>query len=102
MLQITSPAQFERFAAEMGEPANTMTMPKPAEVDIPKLLGIVCADTASRCFPRRLDRRLHSDAPTVPTSTAIHHADAPRCLLYARLYPAGITLRGRARPGCQS
>jgi len=41
MLQITSPAQFERFAAEMGEPANTMTMPKPAEVDIPKLLGIV-------------------------------------------------------------
>lgn len=41
MLQITSPAQFERFAAEMGEPANTMTMPTPAEIDIPKLLGIV-------------------------------------------------------------
>ena len=41
MLQITSPAQSERFAAEMGESANTMTMPKPAEVDVPKLLGIV-------------------------------------------------------------
>lgn len=41
MLQITSPAQFERFAAEMGEPARSMTMPEPAEVDVPKLLSIV-------------------------------------------------------------
>ncbi len=41
MLQITSPAQFERFAAEMGEPAASRTMPEPAEVDIPKLLSIV-------------------------------------------------------------
>ncbi|MGH4012968.1 MAG: quercetin 2,3-dioxygenase, partial [Pseudonocardiaceae bacterium] len=29
LLQITSPAQFERFAAEMGEPARTMTIPEP-------------------------------------------------------------------------
>lgn len=41
MLQITSPAQFERFAAEMGEPATSMTIPEPAEVDVAKLLGIV-------------------------------------------------------------
>jgi quercetin dioxygenase-like cupin family protein len=41
MLQITSPAQFERFAAEMGEPATTMSLPEPAQVDVPKLLGIV-------------------------------------------------------------
>ena len=41
MLQITSPAQFERFAAEMGEPATTRSMPEPAEVDVPKLLSIV-------------------------------------------------------------
>ncbi len=41
MLQITSPAQFERFAAEMGESATSMTMPEPAEVDVPRLLSIV-------------------------------------------------------------
>jgi quercetin dioxygenase-like cupin family protein len=37
MLQITSPAQFERFAAEMGEPAQTMTIPPPIDVDVDKL-----------------------------------------------------------------
>jgi hypothetical protein len=41
MLQITSPAQFERFAAEMGEPAQTMTLPEPRDVDVEKLLAIV-------------------------------------------------------------
>lgn len=41
MLQITSPAQFERFAAEMGEPAPTMTIPPPTAVDIDKLMRIV-------------------------------------------------------------
>ncbi|MBA3367680.1 MAG: quercetin 2,3-dioxygenase [Geodermatophilaceae bacterium] len=40
MLQITSPAQFERFAAEMGEPAQTMTLPEPSEVDVDKLLRV--------------------------------------------------------------
>jgi quercetin dioxygenase-like cupin family protein len=40
-LQITSPAQFERFAAEMGEPAKTRSLPEPVEVDVPKLLSIV-------------------------------------------------------------
>jgi quercetin dioxygenase-like cupin family protein len=29
MLQITSPAQFERFAAEVGEPAETLEIPLP-------------------------------------------------------------------------
>lgn len=41
MLQITSPAQFERFAAEMGEPAARRELPEPTEVDVPKLLSIV-------------------------------------------------------------
>ncbi len=40
MLQLTSPAQFERFAAEMGEPATSMTLPEPTDIDIPKVLGI--------------------------------------------------------------
>jgi quercetin dioxygenase-like cupin family protein len=40
MLQITSPAQFERFAAEVGEPAETMTIPTPSEVDVDKLMRV--------------------------------------------------------------
>jgi mannose-6-phosphate isomerase-like protein (cupin superfamily) len=40
VLQLTSPAQFERFAAEMGEPATTMTMPEPTAVDVEKLLRV--------------------------------------------------------------
>jgi mannose-6-phosphate isomerase-like protein (cupin superfamily) len=40
MLQISSPAQFERFAAEMGEPAETMTIPPPSEVDVDKLMRV--------------------------------------------------------------
>lgn len=40
MLQLTCPAQFERFAAEMGEPATSMTLPEPTDIDIPKLSGI--------------------------------------------------------------
>ncbi len=40
ILVISSPAQFERFAAEMGEPAQTMTMPEPRAVDVEKLLAI--------------------------------------------------------------
>jgi hypothetical protein len=39
-LVISSPAQFERFVAEMGEPAQTMTMPEPRAVDVEKLLAI--------------------------------------------------------------
>jgi quercetin dioxygenase-like cupin family protein len=37
MLQISSPAQFERFAAEMGEPAKTETIPPSSDVDVDKL-----------------------------------------------------------------
>ncbi len=40
MLQLSSPSQFERFAAEMGEPATAMTLPEPTEVDVPKLLSV--------------------------------------------------------------
>jgi quercetin dioxygenase-like cupin family protein len=40
MLQITSPAQFERFAAEMGEPAETMTIPPSRDVDVDKLMRV--------------------------------------------------------------
>lgn len=39
MLQITSPAQFERFIEEVGEPAKTQTLPPPKEPDVPKLLA---------------------------------------------------------------
>lgn len=40
MLQMTSPAQFEQFAAEMGEPATEAVIPQRTEVDVPKLLSI--------------------------------------------------------------
>ena len=39
MLQITSPAGFERFAAEVGEPAQAPVLPPPAAPDIPRLLA---------------------------------------------------------------
>lgn len=32
-LQVTTPAQFERFVATLGEPADTPTLPEPSEVD---------------------------------------------------------------------
>ncbi len=40
LLQMTSPAQFEHYAAEMGEPAAAMTLPEPAPPDIDKVLAI--------------------------------------------------------------
>jgi quercetin dioxygenase-like cupin family protein len=39
LLQITSPAGFEQFAAEAGEPATTATLPPEGEPNIPKLLA---------------------------------------------------------------
>jgi quercetin dioxygenase-like cupin family protein len=39
ILQITSPAGFEHFAAEVGEPATAPTLPPPGEPDIPKMLA---------------------------------------------------------------
>jgi mannose-6-phosphate isomerase-like protein (cupin superfamily) len=41
-LQITTPAGFEDFAAEAGEPASRRELPEPAPVD-PELLGHVAA-----------------------------------------------------------
>jgi hypothetical protein len=40
LLQITSPAGFEQFAAELGEPAASPTLPAPAAPDIPRLLAV--------------------------------------------------------------
>lgn len=40
MLQITTPAGFEHFAAEMGEKTRVLTLPPPGAPDIPKLLSI--------------------------------------------------------------
>jgi quercetin dioxygenase-like cupin family protein len=37
MLQISSPAQFERFAAEIGEPAKTKSIPSSSDVDLDNL-----------------------------------------------------------------
>ncbi len=39
ILQITSPAQFERFLAEAAEPARERTLPPPSEPDIPRMLA---------------------------------------------------------------
>ncbi len=38
-LQLTSPAGFEQFAAEVGEPAAAPTLPPPAAPDVQKLLA---------------------------------------------------------------
>ena len=37
MLQITSPAQFEQFAAEVGRPAESPTLPPPSEPNFEQL-----------------------------------------------------------------
>jgi len=38
-LQITSPAQFERFIAELGRPADALTLPEPSRPDLEALAG---------------------------------------------------------------
>jgi mannose-6-phosphate isomerase-like protein (cupin superfamily) len=40
MLQLTLPAGFEHFAAEVGEPAQTLTLPPPAVPDVAKLVSV--------------------------------------------------------------
>jgi hypothetical protein len=37
-LQITAPAAFEKFCAEVGRPATSATVPDPTPPDIPTLL----------------------------------------------------------------
>jgi mannose-6-phosphate isomerase-like protein (cupin superfamily) len=39
LLQISSPAGFEQFAAEAGEPAPSLTLPPSGQPNIPKLLA---------------------------------------------------------------
>lgn len=43
LLQLTTPAGFERFAAEAGEPAATPTLPPPTQPDVPRLLALMAA-----------------------------------------------------------
>ena len=40
MLIITTPAQFERFVAEVGSPAQAMTLPAPEEPEVKRLIQI--------------------------------------------------------------
>lgn len=40
ILQVSSPSQFERFAAEMGEPATEMVIPGRREIDVSKLMRV--------------------------------------------------------------
>jgi quercetin dioxygenase-like cupin family protein len=40
MLQITSPAGFEHFATEVGEPAREAVLPPPGPPDVEKLLAV--------------------------------------------------------------
>jgi quercetin dioxygenase-like cupin family protein len=39
MLQLTTPSQFEHFAAESGAPATTPGLPEPAEPDVERLMA---------------------------------------------------------------
>jgi mannose-6-phosphate isomerase-like protein (cupin superfamily) len=39
LLQITSPAQFEHFVAEAGDPAPEAVLPPPSKPDIPRMLA---------------------------------------------------------------
>jgi hypothetical protein len=39
-LQLTTPGQFERFAREVGEPAERMALPEPGMPDVEGLLAV--------------------------------------------------------------
>jgi quercetin dioxygenase-like cupin family protein len=41
LLQLTTPGQFERFAAEAGEPAAQPVLPEPSTPDVPRLLALM-------------------------------------------------------------
>lgn len=40
MLQISTPAQFEEFVAEVGEPVDRFELPEPVEPDVEELLRV--------------------------------------------------------------
>lgn len=40
ILQLTSPAQFERFARELGEPAAALILPEPGPLDLDRLAAV--------------------------------------------------------------
>jgi hypothetical protein len=40
MLQITTPAQFERFAAELGEPATELRLPQPQQPNVDAIVEV--------------------------------------------------------------
>src|ERR1700682_38783 len=61
LLQISSPADFEQFAAEAGEPAPSLTLPPPGEPNIPKLLAAMAKYSKRQARgPRR--RTAHTPA----------------------------------------
>lgn len=43
VFQVTTPAQFERFVAKLGKPADGPTLPEPEEID-PGLVAKVCSE----------------------------------------------------------
>ena len=41
LLEMTNPTGFEHYYEEMGEPARTLTLPSPKELDIQKMLALM-------------------------------------------------------------
>ena len=41
VLEMTTPTGFEHYYEEMGEPARTLTLPSPKELDIQKMLALM-------------------------------------------------------------
>jgi len=41
LLEMTTPTGFEHYYEEMGEPARTLTLPSPKELDIQKMLALM-------------------------------------------------------------
>ena len=39
-LQVTTPAQFDRFVAALGEPTDSPTLPEPQEVDVARVARV--------------------------------------------------------------
>jgi hypothetical protein len=72
LLQISSPADFEQFAAEAGEPAPSLTLPPPAEPNIPKLLAAM-----AKYGKRMAGRHPPGKDARAPTAAAFGRA-APR------------------------
>lgn len=51
LLQVTAPAQFERFAADAGEPATAAGLPAPGPVDVDRLAAAAERHRYRMLFP---------------------------------------------------